>query len=313
VATLTIFAVPKRFEGHFGVIQRNAVRSWSQLQPRPDIVLLGSDDGTAEMAAEVGATHLPDVASSPSGAPMLDDVFAKAQQAARTDLVCFVNADIVLTPAWLATVERVRRWRPQFLLVGRRWNLDVVDPIDFGDADWAGKLVEDAGRRGQHAPSTFIDYFVFPAGLLAPVPAFVIGRPGYDNWLLWHARDRGIALVDATSAAHAIHQNHDYSHIKAGAGGAGDAGGRQTYLKGEDTRRNAELAGDWTRMFTIDHATHVVRGDAIGRAIERHHFRARLETLRRRVITATQPLRHRFGVDARLIDRVKSKLRPRKP
>lgn len=40
---LTIFAIPKRFDGHFGLIQ-------------------GSDDRTAEMAAEVGALHVPAVA-----------------------------------------------------------------------------------------------------------------------------------------------------------------------------------------------------------------------------------------------------------
>jgi hypothetical protein len=31
---LTIFAVPKRFDRHFGVIQRNAIRSWARLEPR---------------------------------------------------------------------------------------------------------------------------------------------------------------------------------------------------------------------------------------------------------------------------------------
>ena len=30
---LTIFAVPKPFEGHIDVIQRNAIRSWQRLRP----------------------------------------------------------------------------------------------------------------------------------------------------------------------------------------------------------------------------------------------------------------------------------------
>jgi len=305
VATLSIFAIPKRFDGHFGLIQRNAVRSWSRLQPRPDIVLLGSDDGTAEMAAEVGATHVADVASSPSGAPLLSDVFAKGQHHAQAGTVCFVNADIMLTPAWLATVERVQRWRTQFLMVGRRSNLDVVDAIDFAQPAWAQQLVSDAEVRGQLASSVFIDYFVFPRGLLAEVPPFVIGRPGYDNWLLWHVRQRRIPLVDATSAAPAIHQNHDYSHIKAAAA---DPGGHQSYLKGEDTRRNAELAGDWTHMFSIDHASHVVRDGEVRPALQAQYLRARIETARRRLITFTQPVRRRLGIDAQFVERVKAKL-----
>jgi hypothetical protein len=308
VSTLTIFAIPKRFEGHFGMIQRNAVRSWARLDPRPEIVLLGADAGTAEMAAEVGARHVPDIAASASGAPMLDDVFAKGQRRASNSTVCFTNADIVLTPPWLDTVRRVERWRSRFLIVGRRWNLDVVDTLDFDNGDWSTALIGQAKQRGQLAPAVFIDYFVFPRGLLASVPPFVVGRPGYDNWLLWHARRQGIPLVDITDDAPVIHQNHDYSHIKGTAAGPG---GRQSYLKGEDTRRNAELVGDWTRMYSIDHATHIVHGGAIRRAVQPHHVRARVETLRRRIITATQPVRRRFGIDAALVDSLRARLRRR--
>jgi hypothetical protein len=32
-SALTIFAVPKPFEGHIGMIQRNAIRSWKGLRP----------------------------------------------------------------------------------------------------------------------------------------------------------------------------------------------------------------------------------------------------------------------------------------
>ena len=49
---LTIFAVPKPFRGHIGVIQRNAIRSWTLLRPACDIILMGNEEGIAEIAAE---------------------------------------------------------------------------------------------------------------------------------------------------------------------------------------------------------------------------------------------------------------------
>jgi hypothetical protein len=303
---LTIFAIPKRFDGHFGVIQRNAIRSWARLEPAPQIILLGADDGTAEMAAEIGARHVSDIASSRSGAPMFDDVIAKGQRHAQADTVCFLNADIVLTPAWNRAAWAVRRWRTQYLMVGRRWNLDVTTAIDFARPQWSRELVDAATQRNDMASNMFIDYFLFPRGMLTDVPPFVIGRPGYDNWLLWSVRHRRIPLIDATREAPVVHQNHDYSHIKAvGA----DPGGRHAYLKGEDTRRNAELAGGWRRYFTTDHATHVVSGGVVRRALERRYLDARIENVRRYMVDVTRPIRRKLGIDQASVDRVRRKLR----
>ena len=38
---LTIFAMPKAFSGHTGMIQNNAIRSWARLDPKPEILLFG--------------------------------------------------------------------------------------------------------------------------------------------------------------------------------------------------------------------------------------------------------------------------------
>jgi hypothetical protein len=303
---LTIFAIPKRFEGHFGLIQRNAVRSWAALTPRPQIVLLGSDAGTAEMAAEVGALHVAEVAVSPAGAPRLDDVFDKGQRHARTGVVCFINADIILTNRWLQAASTVAAWRSRFLMVGRRWNLDVTSTLDFASPRWDLDVVADAVARGRQATNMFIDYFAFPRGMMDDIPPFAIGRPGYDNWLLWRTRQRGIPLVDASEEAPVVHQNHDHSHVKAGA----DAlGGLDGYMRGQDTMRNMELAGDWSRHFTTDHASHVVAAGAVRRAFDKRYLGARVETLRRRIINLTRPVRRRLGVDAALVERLRAKLR----
>lgn len=34
---ITFLVMPKPFQGHIGVIQRNASTSWTKLQPRPEI------------------------------------------------------------------------------------------------------------------------------------------------------------------------------------------------------------------------------------------------------------------------------------
>jgi len=75
---LTLFATPKAFRAHTGIIQRNAITSWTRLNPRPEIILFGDDEGTSAIARELGLRHVPEIAHNHTGAPMLDDLFAKA-------------------------------------------------------------------------------------------------------------------------------------------------------------------------------------------------------------------------------------------
>ena len=55
---LTLFAIPKAFRGEFNQIQRNAITSCTLLEPKPEIILLGDDEGTAEVAKEFGVRHV---------------------------------------------------------------------------------------------------------------------------------------------------------------------------------------------------------------------------------------------------------------
>ena len=56
---LTLFTTAKPCEGHSGVIQRNALKSWKQLHPEIEIILFGDDAGGAEIAKELGFPHEP--------------------------------------------------------------------------------------------------------------------------------------------------------------------------------------------------------------------------------------------------------------
>src|SRR5450631_3363939 len=77
---LTIFTTPKRFKGHNGVIQRNAIKSWAMLKPTPQIIMFGSDEGNAEVAAELKITHVPNPETSEKGTPLISSMFGLAHQ-----------------------------------------------------------------------------------------------------------------------------------------------------------------------------------------------------------------------------------------
>ena len=64
------------------------------LTPRPEIILYGDEEGTAELAPELGLHHIPDVSRNEYGTPLLNRVFEQHQGFGRYDTLCYVNADI---------------------------------------------------------------------------------------------------------------------------------------------------------------------------------------------------------------------------
>lgn len=264
---ITLFSIPKAFRGHIGVIQRNAIKSWTLLRPACEIILFGDDEGTAEMAREIGALHLPQVAKNEQGTPIIGDFFRQAQERARFERLCYVNADIILMNDFARAVERVAKYPKPNVAVGHRWDYDLKEPLDFSDG-WDERLRASALATGTKQRDWLIDYFCFPRGVWGEVPPFAIGRAVWDNWLLYRTRERKALLIDLTPTVVAVHQNHDYGHIKNGMQGA---------YKGPEAARNLELAGGEEHCFSLKDATHELTKDGLRRALDRDRFKRYLK------------------------------------
>ena len=93
---LTIFTTGKPFRDHSGIIQRNALKSWTLLHPDVEVILFGEDEGAAEAARELGIRHEPHTEKNESGSNRMDYMFRRAQEIARHDVLCYSNCDILL-------------------------------------------------------------------------------------------------------------------------------------------------------------------------------------------------------------------------
>src|SRR5262245_61056195 len=112
---LTIFSTPKPFVGHIDVIQRNAILSWRQLHPDVEIILVGDDPGAAEVCAELGLRHIPEVRRNAHGTKYLASIYDAVEEVARHPLLCHVNCDIVLMSDFMRAAEAVSRAHHPFL------------------------------------------------------------------------------------------------------------------------------------------------------------------------------------------------------
>lgn len=309
---ITIFASPKPFAGHIGTIQRNAIASWVRLHPQCQVILFGDEVGIAEAAKDFGLRHVAEVARNEYGTPLLNDLFEKAAKLASNDLLCYVNCDIILMSDFRIAINNLASHIDRFLMVGQCWNLDVTEPLAFEPPVWERSLRESVSQAGKRRGPWAIDYFAFTRGLYERIPPFALGRAYFDNWLVWKGRDLKAAVVDATDAVTAVHQNHDYSHV---------SGGMDWSYRGEEAKRNLNLGGNhvcnifdatsrlspggvtlnWKGRFPFAPLRHM--GWPVERSLTRWWLRA---------LAITRPMRHPLGLRLSNFGRLKEVLMRRK-
>jgi len=244
--------------------------------------------------------HIPNVQRNQYGTPLLSDLFEKAHALASNNTLCYVNADIMLLGDFMGSVQQVASWRDRFLMVGRRTNIDLDQPAIYGSPDQEARLQALVLQQNRLGSPTAIDYFVFPRGPFRTLPPFAIGRPRWDNWVLWKARQVRMPLVDGSARVLAVHQNHDYSHLPQG---------RQNAWQGEEAKQNINLA---RRGFsTIEDATHKLTVDGI-----KPNFRPFLSSKKQVVKTwwweflrVTGPVRFPLGLGKERIARLLGRAR----
>jgi hypothetical protein len=274
VALITFFSAPKPFtDTHIATIQRNAIKSWALL-PDVEVLLIGDEKGVAKVANEFNVKHLHDVKCTENGTPLISSMFQLARENSHSDLLCIINADMILMSDFVEAARRSRLQRDTFVLLSQRWDLDVTQPLDFYEG-WQARLRSTVHGQGQlHRPAGS-DFFLFPKSCYTEVPDFAIGRAGWDNWMIYKACQEKWPVIDCTPSLMIIHQNHDYGHLPDG----------KSHYTHPETDENTRLAGGPAAVrYTILDATHRLKdGKLIRPAFTSLHFWRRVELVLRKL------------------------------
>ena len=255
MSLITLFSAPKPFTNpHIAMIQRNAIKSWTLL-PDVDVILLGEEEGLADAASELGVRHIATVERNANGVPLISSMFKLARENSNSDLLCIINADMVLMSDFVEAAKQSVKLKDKFVLLSQRWDLDVTAPLDFS-GDWSHGLRSKVNGQGQlHRPAGS-DFFLFPRSCYADIPTFTIGRAGWDNWMIYKARKENWAVIDCTPSVMIVHQNHDYSHLP----------GAKPHYDHPETNENIRLAGGQANVrYTILDSTHQLVGATLAR------------------------------------------------
>jgi len=263
MSLITLFSAPKPFaDPHIAMIQRNAIKSWTLL-PDVEVILLSEEEGLTQAAQELDVKHLPNVARNDNGTPLISSMIQLARENSNSELLCIINADIVLMSDFVEAANLCRsrlkrdlqRDIQNFVLLSQRWDLDVTQPIEFTEG-WQERLGNAVHATGElHRPAGS-DFFLFPRSSYLEVPDFAIGRAGWDNWMIYKARKEKWPVIDCTPSVMIMHQNHDYGHLPEA----------KPHYNHPDTSENIRLAGGEAAVrYTILDSTHRLVGGKLAR------------------------------------------------
>lgn len=203
---ITIFTTCRAFnDPHINLIQRNAIKSWQELRPRPQIIVMGQEPGTKEACEDLGVAHVDYVRVSPAGVPFLDSMVQIAEKMSCFDHLLFVSGDMLI---FQDTIDALQQMKTRTFLGGvTRWNKYIDAPIDNCNKK---EMLRGATQESMSGG----DYFLFSRSFFKQeeIPPFVLGRSVVDWWLYKYALDRD-ALWDLTACVTVIHQNHELAKL----------------------------------------------------------------------------------------------------
>eukprot|EP00051_Salpingoeca_urceolata_P020213 m.301385 g.301385 ORF g.301385 m.301385 type:complete len:476 (+) comp19567_c0_seq3:294-1721(+) len=201
-----------------------AVSSWLALPV--EVLLFGAEPTCALFQATVFATQhraprcLP-FPCSLNGTPTLDCLFAAVSKKSSTKHVVYANADIVLFHDFVTASSELDSQLQRFVAVGRRLDLNITGqhtqplqvlpqrPFDLAALSTSLARIQASANAASNHDAAGIDFFLFQRQRLPKVPAFLIGRIEWDNWVLLQAiLDPNVSTVDITRAADVVHLNH---------------------------------------------------------------------------------------------------------
>jgi hypothetical protein len=249
---LIIFSHPKPFRPETTAAQVAAFRSWKQAFPEARILLFGEEEGTKKTCADLGLEYAGPVRTEPgSGAALVSDMFQRSA-AGKGRLHLFINSDILLGAKASRTVARLDALSGPWLASGRRYRFPA--------------LFEDTGAANREAAwekvpcwgdVSEMDYFLYKNHEFVGMPDFTIGHCAWDNWMIWHARNQNIPVIDLSKTFHAYHFDHDYEYSRGNSSPWKRAGPLE--------EENLRLLGGEARRFHLGHATHEVGEEGIRR------------------------------------------------
>jgi len=245
---MILFSSPKPRRDDTEAVQISAFRSWRRVFPKARILLFGDGATWEDFAREVGFELAGSLPLSSEKGEVIQFPFEKVSKLAGNGLAMYLNSDILLDPSAHATAISLEYLPGPWLASARRCCLSQwVGPALAKENEWK-EFYKRARETGVWGEACAMDVFLFRGLSFEAMPPFLIGHRGWDNWMIYNARNQNIPVIDISMTMRAIHCDHDYSYAKGNSA--------PNLRDGPLEKTNLRLLGGEERLFHLGHATH---------------------------------------------------------
>jgi hypothetical protein len=207
---ISIFATPRPFIAEFKRIQLNALSSWRALKDIEVFLFNDEKNTTKRICKNYGFKFISNSKKNINGTPFINDCFKIIRKKTNAKIIAYVNTDIMLQNDFTETIKKINRLikKKKYYISGQRYDIKKKLNLKHHSFDKLD-LSKFKKKKNLHGLSG-MDYWVFPRKLAIPLPPFIVGRPGIDNWLIKYFKEKKIPVIDATNSITAFHQQHSY-------------------------------------------------------------------------------------------------------
>jgi hypothetical protein len=208
----------KKFRDQYDAIQRSFLNGMHRLGipvivPDNEVGIREACEGREGVTVLEGVRTGRDLGFT-TGAVILTDLLKSALPLINSPLVMLANSDILLLKNFHTKLQEiVNIYGYDIFLTSSRYDIDLTEELNTEEAF---ALLEDI-PRATFDPASSSDIFItskfYFKQMLASMPAFIVGRYGWDNWIHSWVERNIPKKFNSTGSLITLHCKHDHRHI----------------------------------------------------------------------------------------------------
>lgn len=227
--SVTFVVAPYCSDTEFGKFAKTSITSWlSQSENTKALIFENTKPSSDDMLNIMEMLNFssrvvigPKLDTDETNVPYIDDLFMKAFETSSTDMLCFINQDVILSKDFYSKVNSLYAYfsqiNRQFAVIGKRCSIKLKDKetsLEKLHAEFVGE------SSLQDLPAYLNDEFSNDFILISKnrmeidlddIPAFYVGMQYWDTWLVGWLKEHipVVVLGENCGSYHVFHRRDD--------------------------------------------------------------------------------------------------------